>query len=479
MNLLRRVTENTLFIAGSRVLGKACSFLVVLIMARVLGVEGFGKFAFVTAYLALFGVLCDPGLDLIVIREASRDLKGSQRLVGNAILMKSAIAVVVYGAALCTALLLGYEPDKRLYVAIAGAGFLLAPLTLYSSAFFSALALRAPALLELASKVLSLALVGLVVLAGGGLALMIAAIVSAGAAEAAGKVMLARRRFRPQLRPEPTLWKYLLKEVWPMALTLIPLLLIQRIDQVMLEAIKGDAVLGHYSAAVRVCEVFLVIPLALWSSLFPLLSRLYVEDRPLFERVCRLGFKYLSLAGCLIFFLLFLLSDPLVRILFGAAFAPSAAAMRVLAGSMALVFGGFLQGSLFVITGRQKALISIVSAAAVLNIVLNRLWIPVYGATGAGLATVASYGLAVVGMSWYPVMRTYGKNALGHLLRPGLAGGLALVVSLWCCQGRDAIATVIFVPIFAAGLLGLRTFDRDDRALLRRFLASLRVDRTQ
>jgi len=234
MNLSRRIAANFFWITGSRGLGKACSFVMVLLLARCLGAEGLGKFAFVTAYLALFGVLTDLGVDMILIREASKDLKGSEQLVGSGIVLKAVLAVSVYGATVLAAGLLGYDSEKVLYIAIAGAGFFLAPLTCYSSAFFSTLDLHLPSLFEGGSRLLVLLVVVLLVWAGEGLALVFLAIVLGGALEAFCKVIYAQRYFRPRLRVHLRLWKWIIKEVWPLTLVLIPMLLIQRIDQVML-----------------------------------------------------------------------------------------------------------------------------------------------------------------------------------------------------------------------------------------------------
>lgn len=168
--LARRIATNTLWVSGARVLGKAACFVVIILLARHLGIEGFGKFAFVTACLALFGFLTHMGIDVIVIREASRDLKGSESLVGNGIFLKTFLACAIFAAALLVAWVSGYETDKLLYIAISGAGFFLAPLTLYTAAFFSTLELRLPSVLEIVARMLNLLFVVIVLLAGQGLA---------------------------------------------------------------------------------------------------------------------------------------------------------------------------------------------------------------------------------------------------------------------------------------------------------------------
>ncbi len=467
MNLSRRITANFFWITGSRGLGKACSFVMVLLLARALGAEGLGKFAFVTAYLALFGVLTDLGVDVILIREASRDLKGSESLVGNGVALKTLLAFVVYGATVSTASLAGYGAEKVLYIAIAGAGFFLAPLTCYSSAFFSTLNLHLPSLVEGGSRMLVLVAVALLIWAGEGLALVFAAIVLGGVVEAFWKVLYAQRYFRPRLRIQPRLWKWILREVWPLTLVLIPMLLMQRIDQVMLESLLGDTELGYYSAAARLCEAFLILAVAALSSLFPLLSRYHAQDPASFERTWRLAFKYLALLGGALFFFLFFAAEPGIRILFGGGFAPAVDSLRVLAASLPLLFTGLLQGCLFIVMGRQKSLIPVGWVAAAVNVCLNLLWIPAYGTVGAGLATVVSYAVCVIGMSSYPSLAAIGFVHMQSLLVAVLPGVGSLVICSVLLPGASWASQLLFWSLYGTSLLLIATRKKEDRQLLR------------
>lgn len=466
MNLSRRITSNFFWITGSRGLGKACSFVLILLLARYLGAEGLGKFAFVTAYLALFAVLTDLGLDMILIREASQDLQGSEDLVGNAILLKTLLAVVVYAAAVLLASLLGYDSEKLLYIAIAGSGFFLAPLSCYSSAFFATLNLHLPSLFEGISRLLTLLFVVLLAVAGEGLALILLATVLGGALEALCKVIYARRYFRPRLRLRFQRWKSLILEVWPLSLVLIPMLLIQRVDQVMLESLRGDVELGYYSAATRLCEAFLIVQVAVLSSLFPLLSRYHGRDPTSFERTSRLAFKYLAMLGAVLFFFLLLAAEETVRLLFGEPFVPAAASLKVLAASLPLLFTGLLQGSLFIVTGRQKGLIPIAWLATAVNVGLNVWWIPSYGAVGAGLATVASYGAAVVGMSCYPSMGAYGILQMRVLLMACLPGVVSLVICGIVFPDSSWMKYGFFWMIYGCLLLLSGALKKEDRRLV-------------
>jgi O-antigen/teichoic acid export membrane protein len=318
---------------------------------------------------------------------------------------------------------------------------------------------------------LNLLFVVLVMLAGQGLAVIFAVIVLSGVLEALAKTYYARRRFRPKWRVDPAQWKYLIKEAWPLALVVIPTLLIQRVDQIMLEHMSGDAVLGYYSAAVRLTEAFLIFPVAAMSSLFPLLSRYYEEDPEAFERTTRLGFRYLSILGVAVPCVLAPLSSHAVTLLFGRPFAPAAAPVILLASTLAFLFGGFLLGSVYVVMGRQKALGVLISIAALLNVVLNGLWIPSHGATGAALATLASYGFAMIAAACYPPMLAHGKAFLLSLMKPVLVGTLSLAASLKLFSGHPLAVAFSFLSLNACLLAVTGAFRREDWQLARRILS--------
>jgi O-antigen/teichoic acid export membrane protein len=391
--------------------------------------------------------------------------------VGNGILLKGVLATVVYGAALLVGGVAGYGGEKLLYIAISGAGFFLAPLTLYTAAFFSTLQLRLPSLIEIACRIVNVVLVVLVILAGKGLAVIFAVIVLAGALEAFAKTYYARKHFRPNLRIDFARWKYLVKEAWPLALVVIPTLLIQRVDQIMLEKISGDAVLGYYSAAVRLTEAFLILPVAAISSLFPLLSKTYEQEGEAFTRTSRAGFRYLSILGVAISCLLLPLAGHAVTTLFGRPFAPSEGPAVVLGGAMIFLFGGFLLGSQFVIMGRQKALGVLISIAAVLNVVLNGVWIPAHGAIGASLATLVSYGFAMVAAACYPPMVACGRQYLLSGLRASLAGALSLGSTYLVFADHPVVWAVTFLVFYTLLLAATGTFHREDWQLAKRILS--------
>jgi O-antigen/teichoic acid export membrane protein len=238
----------------------------------------------------------------------------------------------------------------------------------------------------------------------------------------------------------------------------------------MLEGLRGDAELGYYSAATRLCEAFLILPVAVLSSLFPLLSRYYAQDQTSFETTWRLGFKYLAVVGAVVFFFLLFAADEIVRLLFGEPFAPAATSLKVLGASLPLLFTGLLHGTLFIVIGRQKGLIPIAWLATAVNVCLNLLWIPSHGAVGAGFATVASYGVGVAGMCCYPSLGAYGITQMRSLMMACLPGAASLAICGIAFPDAPFLKHGIFWVLYGCllGLIG--ALNRGDLRLVREIL---------
>jgi O-antigen/teichoic acid export membrane protein len=113
----------------------------------------------------------------------------------------------------------------------------------------------------------------------------------------------------------------------------------------------------------------------------------------------------------------------------------------------------------------------LISIAAVLNVVLNWLWIPAHGATGAALATLVSYGFAMIAAACYPPMLAHGKGFLGSLIRPSLVGVLSLAGSFRLFPDRPLAVTSSFLAVYACLLAVTGAFRREDWQLARRILS--------
>jgi len=173
-------------------------------------------------------------------------------------------------------------------------------------------------------------------------------------------------------------------------------LLILRIDLYMVNFFKGMAEAGFYSLASTFGNVFFILPSSIIAVIFPKINaekRLKKESIAKYSRIS-LFLVFLMAIGALLFI------GPVIGLLFGEEFLASVQPIILLlpgliAWSVATVLGGY-----FFSVGYPLKLTISWFFVAVLNIVLNFIYIPQYGMAAAALSSTVSYILAL-GFHYY------------------------------------------------------------------------------
>ncbi len=192
-----------------------------------------------------------------------------------------------------------------------------------------------------------------------------------------------------------------------------------RIDIVMLRHLAGESAAGIYAAAVRISELGYFVPMALASSVLPALLQARARGGAAYgERLQR----YFDLSAALAYALtipLALVAPWLVRMAYGAAFAPAAAVLVVHIWAAVFVFLGVARGQWLVNERLQRFYLAATFAGAVANVLLNLLFIPRWGGLGAAWATVISQALAAWASSYFhPAVRATAAMQTRALLLP-------------------------------------------------------------
>lgn len=69
MRFFQQVATNTLFQVVARIFTSGVSFLITILLARTLGVSGYGDYAKVTAFVSLFYLFADFGLNAVFLQQ--------------------------------------------------------------------------------------------------------------------------------------------------------------------------------------------------------------------------------------------------------------------------------------------------------------------------------------------------------------------------------------------------------------------------
>lgn len=200
----------------------------------------------------------------------------------------------------------------------------------------------------------------------------------------------------------------ILKDSWPLIFSGIAITVYMRVDQLMISSMSGNAELGLYSAVVRLTEAFCLIPLAFIQSTFPKLIRLKEENEQEFYSALQNLYDRVSLMGYASILFASLFSKELLGVLYGDTYVKAAPILSLLIWSVVFMTLGTARGSFMVTMNLTGLYLKTVAIASIINITLNYILIPKYGAFGAAAATVVSYWFAVHGACFFfrPLHRT-------------------------------------------------------------------------
>jgi O-antigen/teichoic acid export membrane protein len=463
------IGRNAMALVASQVVTKALNLVVAVVLVRWLGAEELGRYAYVLAFCFPFGALADFGVATLAIREASARPERAAAVVAAARRLTVTLSVSAALVMMAAAALSGHEPRLLAAFALAGLGSVVSALTLpYLVVLTAREEMRRLSLHRVAASVAGGVLTLAVLVAGGGLL----ALFAAGLLTSVLMLAVARALAGPaRAAGERGTAAAMARQAVPFGLLMMGFALYYRIDMVMLEWMMGPRAVGFYAAAYRFLDVVIVLAASLTGPLFPRLSAVARtrpdEARRLLEDAWRpllaLGLP-LTLGACA-------LAPLLVRVLFGEAFAESAPLLRVLILGTLPLFWVSVASHALIAADRVWPLVGVYGSSAALNVVMNLLLIPRFGAAGAAAATLACEWLNLAAVIVL-VRGGFGVcfSAAG-LWRYGGAAAVMLA-GVWALQGAGLLAAVIAgAALYAGGLWALGYPGSADHVAMKRLLA--------
>lgn len=183
--------------------------------------------------------------------------------------------------------------------------------------------------------------------------------------------------------------KSLFYEAIPIFFSGLALVLYLRADIIMLDGFASTQEVGIYAAAARITEITFLFLTAITNFLFVR----YINNKSNKDRRRYMRRLLLVFSGVGLFFSTVLLSqsDLIIRMILGEEFLNAADVLRILAISILFVYHAVLSGFIISRHGFSVIDLSRTVVGLVINIVLNALLIPKYGAEGAAIASAISY----------------------------------------------------------------------------------------
>lgn len=454
---------------AARLLVMAMGLVSFALIARHLGVERFGAYALVVAALPLLATLVDLGIGIMAVREIARRPEDTAAIVSTTFTLLAGLSVA--GALLVVLVLplLPYEPEVRDALRLAAAGLVVLLLAAVPGVIFqSSLRLELQAVVDLVGGAASLGLIVLAIALDGGLQAIIGAWLGSVAAATVVSYVLALRllRFRPSL--DRRLAASLLRRALPVGLTFVAAAIHFRVDAVLLSLLAPIDEVGVYGVAFRFLEHGLFAPLLFMGALFPVLAGYLAQGDPRLESTVQRAFTLLLLLAVPAAVGILVLAEPLVELLVGGGYQASVTPLRVLAVAVLFAFLNPLFTNLLVAADLQARVLKATLLAIAVNVALNLVLIPAYGATGAAAATVVSEILAVTVVAVAAIRHT--RVSLDWTVAARVVVAALVMGAVVAATATLPLAVPVLggAAVYAGLVLGMRVVSpREVHALLR------------
>ena len=475
MNTIQRIAKNVAVLTIAEITTAVIGLFFIMYVARYLGAEGFGILSFALAFTAIFGVFTDIGLNPLTTREVVRNKALAPKYLGNITGLKIILTTVTFGLIVLAINLLGY-PDQTKNIVYLIALFLV--FNAFSTTFYSIFQAHERMEFVTLGRIFNgvLLLAGALFAVGQGLSVVVFASVYllASALTLVFNGIVSIWKFtKPRIEIDFGFWKETIKQAWPFGLAGVFTGIYFWVDSVMLSFMKGDEVVGWYSAAYRLVFVLTVIPSVYFTSVFPVMSRYYVTSRESLRLIYEKSIKYMFIFAVPIAIGTTILADKAIMLIFGPGYSNSIIALQILVWAVAFVFIGTGFARLFESSNKQVIVTMVAGGCALLNVVLNLILIPKYSYRGASIATVVTeFATLALLLLWsskigYGISGKKLINILTNTLAAGLVmGGFVFVLqdlTVWALVPLSAL--LYFIVLFI-----IRGIDGEDILLLKQMV---------
>ena len=386
--------KNTSWLFAEKILRMVVGLLVGIWVARYLGPDKFGLLSFAHSFVGLFTIFATLGLDEVVVRELVKDESRRDSLVGTTFWLKLFGAFLVLLVLAFAINFTSNDVDTHILVFIIASATIFQSFNIVDFYFQSKILGKFVAYANFISLFISTILKIALILSHASLLAFAWVVLFDSFVLACGFIyfFLKHSTFRIKyLIFHKSTAIDLLKDSWPLIFSGGVLMIQARIDQVMIKEMLGSLEVGYYSVAMRLIEAVAFIPMLLKSSLYPSIQSAKNQSKALYQdrllNFYRLNFLFFLVLAIPIF----IFAEPIIVLLFGIEYQPAGVLLALLSIRLFFANMGVARATYIVTENLMKFSMFTMILGTIVNIYLNYVLIPNYGARGAIVATIVSF----------------------------------------------------------------------------------------
>ncbi|MBN2030685.1 flippase [bacterium] len=459
--------KNTFAIIVARGIQPLFSMILVFFIVRIWSPEDFGKYTTLFYLLVIFQVFCGFGLRNTLTRDVSKN----RNLVNQ--YMSSGIVIAIPFSILSMLLMIGvvhtlqYESHVILTADILSISLIASAL---GECFEGILAgfekIQSIAVIWIIETVLRSGLSIFLVYSGFGLlALVIVFVVFRFFNPIAYFFIIRKSIIKPKIEIDIGFNKELLKTTYIIGFIAIIATLFWRIDAVILQRMKGDVDVALYGTVNRLFLFSQMLIISFFTAFFPIMARLFSEQKDTFQRVCNKSIQYLCIINLAVALFVMVYSEPIVLLFFGSDFLDAAPALVIFMWAIFFFAINELLGYVLLASNHQKLDLRIQLIVLLSKVTLNFIFLNKYSYVGAAIATLISLLIMLVLKYGYVakhVIQFQLQRLIKKVVRLSIAGTIMLSVIYLLKPWNLFIVFIFSVFIYSISLFALKIFSDDD-----------------
>jgi O-antigen/teichoic acid export membrane protein len=422
MSLTRKVVFNSSVQMIGRVVTTLIALVTVKLLTNKLGPAGYGEYAAILNYIALFGTLADFGFYWILAKElteAEGDKVKTNHIMGNILALRSFFALIVLSCAVIAIYILptGVIPilngPVKLGVLMVAISTFWQTLNMTFVAIFQAnYRMDRPVIADIVGRVVSLAVLLPFLWLGLNVAWLVSAMIFGAVANYYTNVLFARQYTKVKFQFDKGYWKRIFRESSVLGIVSVLALIYFKIDSVILSIYKSAGDVGIYAAPYKVIEIINYFPAVFMGVVFISLVQSWKDDHKRFQFLITRSVEAMFVLGLPIIIGGMILARPVMNFvtsndyshastvaiqLMGHPIAiDGAMVLRLLLIAVWFDFFGNILGKGVIAMSRSRLLLIANVIAVIVNIGFNLLVIPRWSYLGAAMVTILTEALVLL-----------------------------------------------------------------------------------
>lgn len=412
MPTTKQIAKNTAAQMIGKIISTVLGLLAIGMMTRYLGAEQFGWYVTTISFLGFVGILVDFGLVPVTAQMMSEPAHDKQRLFQNLLAYRFVTAVFFLGLAPLAALLFPYPHEVKIAIGFTTISFLGVAMNQVFLGFYQQkLKTHIAAIGEVCGRIVLVAGLFFIIKTNQGFLPVMWIVVASAVAYTAVMWRMAAKEQSVSFAFDSEMWKAITKKMWPIAIAIMFNVVYLKGDLVLLSLFRDQVEVGVYGAAYRVIDILAQTAMMVMGVMLPLMAYQWSRNaKETFKHYYQQSFDLMMAFALPMLVGIVILATPIMTLVAGEEFIASGIPLQILAIAIFGVYLGAIFGHAAVAINKQKAVLPIYIATAILTLIGYLIYIPKFGMLGAAWMSVFSELFA--GISLLLFVRYHTKERL-------------------------------------------------------------------